>query len=214
MKIIDNFLDLLRLKPTEGEKKYKQQLQRDALKGEINSSVTYDDIKKYDRLPFNLNQEIRHDDRWSYILFDSENLKTAYTYFDTINNLLLKYRSFFDKEAKIPNKILTGRNFTGEPNSHIRLEPYTSTMREYKYPVILWLCNYGENESGYLYRIYLNNKGNIGKCDITLDGTYPIQVTYQIQIRTRNGGLYVRRIDRTIYYEPYGTKTLYYDDAK
>uniref|UniRef100_UPI000FF04FE6 hypothetical protein n=1 Tax=Roseburia sp. AM23-20 TaxID=2292066 RepID=UPI000FF04FE6 len=39
-------------------------------------------------------------------------------------------------------------------------------------------------------------------------------VSYQIQIRNDGNENYVRRIDKTLYIEPYGTTILYIDDQR
>lgn len=214
MKLLDKFLNLLKLEPSPEQKRYQQQLKRESTKGEINSSISYDDIKKYDMKPFYLDRKIFHGRSWSYILLDNENLKIAYSLFNTINNLLLEYWGFFQSYTDMPRNIRTDFDILNQPISHIRLTPYTSTKRDCKYPLYLWISSYGEGEINYRYTIYIKQNGAIGKCDATLNAQNMEQISFQIQIRERNGQLYVRRIDRTRYTEPYGTEILYYDESK
>lgn len=99
------------------------------------------------------------------------------------------------------------------PVSHLRLTPYTSTMRKCKYPFYLWLSSQGNHGNFYLYRLYFDQNGDFKKGDLSFTSKNAT-VSYQIQIRNDGNENYVRRIDKTLYIEPYGTTILYIDDQR
>ena len=65
----------------------------------------------------------------------------------------------------------------------------------------------------YLYRLYFDQNGTFKKGDLSFNNKRE-NASFQIQIRNDGFENYVRRIDRTLYIEPYGTTTLYIDDKR
>ena len=58
--------------------------------------------------------------------------------------------------------------------------------------------------------IYFNQRGEIEKCDLSLHGSNGARFSYESKIRRNENGLYVMRINKTLYVEPYGTKIIYH----
>ena len=61
----------------------------------------------------------------------------------------------------------------------------------------------------YLYKLYFDQTGDFKKGDLSFTNEKST-MSYQIQIRNDGNENYVRRIDKTLYIEPYGTTILYY----
>lgn len=171
--------------------------------------ITYDDIKEYDNKPFDLNNQFISDGNFIAIKLFDRNLDIAYKYLREINDLISPYKYLYEnvnfpKEISVdylPNSML--------PISHLRLNPYTETMKKKKYPLCLWLSNFGYYGVEYIYIIYFDIDGNIGKCDLSFHVMGESKVSYETKIRKNQNSLYVSKINKTLYSFPYGTKTIY-----
>lgn len=194
---------------------YLKQIINNKKKGAWNSNLNYSDISQYNEKPFDLNKDIFSEENWSYIMLNGTNLEIAYSCLTNINNLITDFLDLIILDTPLPTRIDPSINkiLNDRPLSCLRLVPYTATKRNSKHPFYLVLNAFGDSECCYNYLIYFTQSGVIGKCDLTLSGKRGNQFSYQIQIRKRKESLYVRRIDKTIYYEPYGTTTLYYDET-
>nr|DAJ23538.1 MAG TPA: hypothetical protein [Caudoviricetes sp.] len=227
MTIIQKILDLFKLPDTSNaassihtvasytpNPKMEQYYKREQIKKENNSNITYQDMVIYDMKPFDLKQPFITDDHFTCIALNDYNLDMAYTYLHNANALIKPFHKHL-KNAILPDTIDINYNtiVSKLPVSHLRLTPYTSTMRKCKYPFYLWLQYYGEHGDYYLYRLYFNQSGNFQKGDLSFTCKKAI-ISYQIQLRNDGIENYVRRIDRTSYIEPYGTTTLYIDDKR
>lgn len=176
---------------------------------ENDTQITYDDIKEYDNKPFDLNNKFISDGNFTAIKLSDRNLDIAYEYLQKINNLIYPYRYLYENVSfpeeisvdYMPNSVL--------PISHLRLTPYTKTMRKSKYPLCLWLSNFGYYGVEYIYIVYFDTDGNIGKCDLSFHVMGEAKVSYETKIRKNNDGIYVSKINKTLYSFPYGTKTIY-----
>lgn len=184
-----------------------------AKKKENNLNISYDDMKCYDLKPFDLKKPFISDGHFTAIALEGENLEKAYKYLNTIHEILSPFKHLYVK-ADFPNKIgidyMFGCTDGHLPVSHLRLSPYTATMRNNKYPFWLWLSSCSEYGTEYIYMIYFNQDGEIGKADLSLHGFNGSRLSYESKIRQNENGLYVMRINETIYVEPYGTKILYH----
>lgn len=198
---------------TESNKKYNDYYKNIAKQKENNIHISYDDVKYFDLKPFDLNKSFISDGNFTAIELEGENLDKAYRYLQVVHDTLMPFRRLFEN-AVFPSKIGTNYMFGDSdghlPVSHLRLIPYTATMKESKYPLHLWLSYLGNNGTEYLYSIYFDKNGEIGKCDLSLHGSNGARLSYESKIRRNKSGLYVMRIDKTLYIEPYGTKTLYH----
>ena len=216
MTIIQKILDTLKLpedKANSRNLKMEQYYKRENLKKDINLAIIYQDITEYDMKPFDLKQPLISDGNFVCIELNGENLNKAYTYLRNANNFISPFSQYFEN-AILPTQITTDYIFDGKlPVSHLRLTPYTSTKKKCKYPFYLWLQYFGDYGYEYLYRLYFGQDGEIKKCDLSFHGKPDERASYQIQVRNDGAQNYVRRIDKTLYKEPYGTHILYiYDE--
>lgn len=193
--------------------KMEQYYKREVRKKENNLNITYQDVAIYDMKPFDLKQPFISDEHFTCICLDTYNLDKAYEYLRNANTLIKPFYKYF-KGTILPNIIDTnyaiGSNL---PVSHLRLTPYTSTMRKCKYPFYLWLSSHGNHGDFYLYKLYFDQTGDFKKGDLSFTSK-SATVSYQIQIRNDGNENYIRRIDKTLYIEPYGTTILYIDDQR
>lgn len=180
---------------------------------ENNLQITYNDVECYDLRPFDLNKPFMSDGHFTAITLEGDNLEKAYGYLKVVNDILMPFKHLFEN-ALFPDKIGTdyrfGRSDENLPVSHLRLSPYTATMKKNKYPFWLWLSYCNDFGSEYIYMIYFNQQGEIGKCDLSLHGCNDARISYESKIRRNENGLYVMRINKTLYVEPYGTKIIYH----
>lgn len=216
MTIINTILDMLKLpedKQASNNHKMEQYHKREGQKKEFNLAITFQDIAEYDMKPFDLKQPLISDGHFVCIALNGYNLNKAYEYLADVNNLIKPFSKYYN-DAVLPNKITIERILERElPVSHLRLTPYTSTKKMSKYPLCLWLQYYGYYGFEYLYRFYFDQNGEIKKCDLSFCGNASERTSYQIQIRNDGTKNYIRRIDKTLYKEPYGTHILYmYDE--
>ncbi len=192
---------------------YDKYYENIAKKKENNLNISYDDMKCYDLKPFDLKKPFISGGHFTAIALEGENLEKAYKYLNTIHEILSPFKHLYEK-ADFPNKIgidyLFGCTDGHLPVSHLRLSPYTATMRNNKYPFWLWLSSCSEYGTEYIYMIYFNQDGEIGKADLSLHGFNGSRLSYESKIRRNENRLYVMRINETIYVEPYGTKILYH----
>lgn len=190
----------------------EQYHKRKAEQKKNNLNITYQDISMYDRKPFDLNYPLISDGNFICIALANNNLDLAYHYLHVANTLLKPFHKYYQNSV-LPNNLHTDYVLGNKlPTSHLRLTPYTATMRKCKYPFYLWLQDFTTYGYVFLYRLYFNQKGEWTKGDLTFHGDH--YTTYQIQIRNDGTENYVRRIDRTLYKEPYGTEILYIDERK
>ena len=193
--------------------KMEQYYKREARKKENNLNITYQDVAIYDMKPFDLKNQFIPDEHFIYLALDGYNLDIAYKYLHNANALIKPFYKYF-KNTVLPNKIDTDYSIgINLPFSHLRLTPYTSTMRKCKYPFYLWLSSHGNHGDFYLYKLYFDQNGDFKKGDLSFTSENAT-VSYQIQIRNDGNENYVRRIDKTLYIEPYGTAILYIDDQR
>lgn len=188
-------------------------------KKENNLQITYEDVEYYDLRPFELNKPFISDGHFMAIELEGRNLEKAYEYLHIVHGILEPYKHFFEN-ADFPNQIgLDYWIWNPEdhlPISHLRLSPYTATMKNNKYPFWLWLSHCNDCGAEYIYMIYFNQDGEIGKADLNLYGSNGARLSYESKIRRNENGLYVMRINKTLYVESYGTKILYHyqDDVQ
>ncbi|MBD5556427.1 MAG: hypothetical protein HDQ95_14085 [Roseburia sp.] len=177
---------------------------------ENNLHITYEDVKGYDEKPFDLKGKFISDENFTTIELSGHNLEIAYEYLKEINFLLSPHKNLYE-DAEFPEKISieydSNRKF---PISHLRLMPYTATMKKSKYPLCLWLSSVGDYGTEYIYSVYFNREGDIGQCELSLHGSDGIGVSYETKIRRNQYGLYILRISKTLYSPPYGTTTIYH----
>ncbi len=180
---------------------------------ENNLQLTYIDVECYDLRPFDLNKPFISDGNFTAIELTGNNLEKAYYYLHEIHKLLLPFKHLFEN-AIFPEKIGTNYAFHDPkcnlPVSYLRLTPYTATMKESKYPFYLYLSYYSDYGFDYCYLIYFEQGGSIGKADLHLHGFKGARLSYETKIRKNESGLYIMRISKTIYVEPYGTKIIYH----
>lgn len=192
---------------------YDRYYENIAKQKENNLQITYQDMECYDLRPFELNKPFISDGHFTAIELDRENLEKAYQYLQAVHEILAPYNNLFEN-AIFPNKIGIGYDFGDKkdhlPTSHLRLQPYTATKKSNKYPFYLWLSLFGYYGTEYIYMIYFNQDGEIGKADLNLHGSNGARLSYESKIRRNENGLYVMRINKTLYVEPYGTKILYH----
>lgn len=191
---------------------------RIAKQKENNLKITYDDVKCYNLRPFDLNKSFISDGHFTAIELEGDNLEKAYKYLQAVHDILMPFKHLFEN-AVFPNKIGTDYWIWNPENnlpiSHLRLTPFTATMKNNKYPFWLWLSHCNDCGAEYIYMIYFNQQGEIGKCDLSLHGSNGARLSYESKIRRNENGLYVMRINKTLYVEPYGTKIIYhYQDDK
>lgn len=168
---------------------------------ENNINISYNDVTKYDKKPFDLNKEFITDGNFTVIELDGENLKIAYETLNFINNIIIPYKNYYS--VSLPNQITLEYLYSRKlPHSHLRLRPYTYSMSDNEFPILLWISYSGYYGNEYLYQIYFDKDGEIGYCDLQI-------FNYTIQIRKDENGLYVRKISVTLKKPPYGTKTLF-----
>lgn len=177
---------------------------------ENNLHITYEDIELYDKKPFDLSGRLISDEHFTAMELAGNNLSIAYKCLQEINRLLLMHKDLYE-ETEFPKVINTEYMFNRKlPISHLRCIPYTATMRKSKYPLCLWLSNVGDYGTEYIYAIYFDREGNIGQCELSLHGSDGIGISYETKIRRGEGGLYILRINKTLYSPPYGTTTIYH----
>lgn len=228
MSIMQKLLDLFKLPDTTGSAvtvqatspstytpnpKMEQYYKREAHKKENNLNITYQDVAIYDMNPFDLKSPLISDGNFVCIALSDHNLDLAYTYLHATNNLIKPFQKYY-RDSILPNTLRTDTVYEGKlPTSHLRLTPCTSTMRKCKYPFYLWLHNFDNHGYMFLYTLYFDQNGEWKKGDLSFNNNNSI-ISYQFQIRNDGHENYVRRIDKTLYREPYGTTTLYMDDRK
>lgn len=228
MSIMQKILDLFKLPNTASSAttvqltatstytpnpKMEQYYKREAHKKENNLNITYQDVAIYDMNPFDLKSPFISDGNFVCIALSDHNLALAYNYLHAANNLIKPFQKYY-KDSILPNRLKTNTVYNRElPVSHLRLTPYTSTMRKCKYPLYLWLQDYDNHGYMYLYKLYFDQHGEWKKGDLSFNSNNST-ISYQFQIRNDGNENYVRRIDKTLYREPYGTTTLYMDDRK
>ena len=228
MSIMQKILDLFKLPDTTGpavtvqatspstytpNPKMEQYYKREAHKKENNLNITYQDVAIYNMKPFDLNQPFISDGYFICIALSNHNLNLAYNYLHAANNLIKPFHKYYGGSV-LPNNLRTDTVYERKlPISHLRLTPYTSTMHKCKYPFYLWLQDFDNHGYMFLYRLYFNQNGEWEKGDLSFNGNNST-ISYQFQIRNDGHENYVRRIDKTLYKEPYGTTTLYIDDRK
>lgn len=226
MAIIQKILDLFKLPDTTRttqsiprtvsytpSPKTEQYYKRESIKKENNLNITYQDVSSYDMKPFDLKQPFINDGHFTCIALSDHNLDLAYHYVQIANELIQPFHKYYPGTA-LPTRIKADHLYEKElPVSHLRLTPYTSTMRKCKYPFYLWLQDFGDHDYSYLYKLYFDQNGNFRKGDLSFNNNRA-NVSYQIQIRNDGYENYVRRLDKTLYVEPYGTSILYIDDRK
>ncbi len=219
MLFMDKLLDIFKLESTrEAERERKNEKELSPYHAitinqrQNNLDISYTDIEKYSMKPFDLNKPFLTDGDFTVVGLDGENLQKAYCYLSEVHRILEPFLHLY-KGAAFPNRIGLDSEFFRPiklPVSYIRLTPYTATRKESKYPFYLLLSFYGYYGVEYWYVIYFDQSGEIGKCDLSLQGSNGAKFSYQSKIRRNKDGLYVMRIDKTIYVEPYGTKILYH----
>lgn len=193
--------------------KMDQYYKRESIKKENNLNITYQDVSCYDMKPFDLKHPFINNGHFTCIALSGHNLDLAYHYLQVTNELIQSFHKYYLGTA-LPTGIKTDQLYEKElPVSHLRLTPYTSTMRKCKYPFYLWLQDFGDYGDMYLYRLYFDQNGTFKKGDLSFNNQRE-NASFQIQIRNDGFENYVRRIDRTLYIEPYGTTTLYIDDKR
>lgn len=193
--------------PNNTYNKYYENIQKQQ---ENNLCIKYEDIKEYDMKPFNLNTHFVSDEHFTAIELVSGNLDIAYNCLKEINNLLIPHRNLYE-DAEFPLEINTKFIYSRKlPISHLRLIPYTATMRKSKYPLCLWLSNSSDYGAEYIYAIYFDRYGKIGQCELSLHGSDGIGISYETKIRRNETGLFILRISKTLYSPPYGTTTIYH----
>lgn len=235
MRFMQKILDAFKMKSTrekeatketsvlEGQEErssnaYNKYYENIAKQKENNLNITYEDVECYDLRPFDLNKPFMSDGHFMAIELEGENLEKAYGYLQEVHNILEPFKHLYEN-AEFPDKIGTDYWIWNPENhlpiSHLRLSPYTATMKNNKYPFWLWLSHCNDCGAEYIYMIYFNQNGEIGKCDLSLHDSNGARISYESKIRRNKNGLYVMRINRTFYVEPYGTKIMYhYQDDK
>lgn len=205
-KIIDmlnmkNWNDDVKEVKTNFGDKYKEYYNRINDEKKNNLNISYEDVVKYDKKPFDLNKKFITDGNFTAIELDGENLKIAYDTLSFVNNMLIPYECYYS--VSLPTKITLEYLYNRKlPHSHLRLRPYTYSMSDNEFPILLWISYFGYYGNEYLYQIYFDKDGEIGYCDLQI-------FNYTIQIRKDENGLYVKKISITFKEPPYGTKTLY-----
>ena len=122
--------------------KMEQYYRRESHKKENNLNITYQDVAIYDMNPFDLKSPFISDGNFVCIALSDHNLDLAYTYLHAANNLIKPFQKYY-RDSILPNTLRTDTVYEGKlPTSHLRLTPYTSTMRKCKYPFYLWLHNF------------------------------------------------------------------------
>lgn len=184
--------------------KYAEYYNRMKQEKSNNLNISYYDVEKYDMKPFDLNKKFITDGNFTAIELEGRNLDVAYQVLQFVNKMLIPYQKYYLRP--LPSKITTDYLFGRKlPHSHLRLNPYTYSHEDNAYPLLLWIAYSGHHGNEYLYRIYFDNNGEIGNCDLQF-------YNYTIQIRKKDGILYVRKISETLTQPPYGTRTLYIRD--
>lgn len=187
--------------------KYYENIQKQR---ENNLRIKYEDMKEYDMKPFNLNTRFVSDEHFTAIELMGNNLEIAYNCLKEINSLLSPHKHLYE-DVDFPKEINTEYILSHKlPISHLRLMPYTATMRKSKYPLCLWLSDSKDYGTEYIYAIYFNKDGHIGQCELSLHGSDGIGISYETKIRRDEKGLYILRISKTLYSPPYGTTTIYH----
>lgn len=186
---------------------------RIAKQKENNLHITYEDVECYDLRPFDLNKPFISDGHFTTIELEKDNLNKAYYYLQKIHDVLSPFRHLYENVI-FPNKIGTDYGTWSSENhlpiSHLRLTPYTATMKNNKYPFWLWLSHCNDYGAEYIYMIYFNQDGEIGKADLIFHGSNGARLSYESKIRRNKNGLYVMQINKTLYVKPYGTKIIYH----
>lgn len=194
----------------ESETAYGKYYENIKKQKENNLQITFDDVKFYDNKPFDLNRPFISDEHFTAIELSGNNLQIAYSFLEQINNLLLPYKHLYE-DTVLPSKISTECILNRKlPVSHIRLMPYTATMRKSKYPICLWLSYSGYYGTEYIYALYFDKDGKLGQGELSLHGADGVGISYETKIRRNENSLYVLRISKTLYSPPYGTTTIYH----
>lgn len=150
MTLMQKILDLFKLPDTSNStpsahtvtpytpnSKMEQYYRREAHKKENNLNITYQDVAIYDMNPFDLKSPFISDGNFVCIALSDHNLDLAYNYLHAANNLIKPFQKYY-KDSILPNRLRTDTVYNRElPVSHLRLTPYTSTMRKCKYPLYL-----------------------------------------------------------------------------
>lgn len=157
-------------------------------------------------LPFVLNEKTSLYVKFNYIPISGENIKTVDNIIDELNAILEPYKKYIGKSF-LTKKYERGSTILADHYSNIRVGLTTPSGKEAKYPTCLvlgyWNANHGSEGVSFIY--FLKN-GDIGKAELArIVG----EKSYQVKMKIIDGSLQVRRIDKTLYEEPYGTKTLY-----
>ena len=186
--------------------KYEEYYNRINKEKANNLNISYNDVSKYDMKPFDLNKDFITDGNFMAIELDGKNLDIAYQTLQFVNEMLTPYRKYYSTSlpSRITTEYLFGRKL---PHSHLRLNPYTHSHEENEFPLLLWIAYSGDYGNEYLYKIYFDANGKIGSCDLQF-------YNYTVQIRKKDGNLFVKKISKTLKEPPYGTKTLYIYDQK
>lgn len=213
-KIMTLFSEFSNLEPKEEHPKenspYDKYYENIRKQRESNLNISYDDIKFYDMNPFDLKGRFISDGTFVAIELSGKNLDIAYGCLKKINLLLYPHEKLYE-DVNFPERINTEYELNQKlPISHLRLIPYTATMRKSKYPLCLWLSNVGDYGTEYIYAIYFDRNGNIGQCELSLHGSDGIGISYETKIRRNEDGIYILRISKTLYSPPYGTTTIYH----
>lgn len=200
----------------ESETAYGKRYENTITQKKNNLNVTYDDLKEYENKPFDLRKNFISDENFMAIELSGGNLEKSYGFLRQINDLLIPYKHLYE-DTVFPNKINIEYTLNRKlPESHLRLIPYTATMRKSKYPLCLWLSNSGDYGTEYIYALYFDKEGNLGQGELSLHGIDGIGISYETKIRRNQDGFYILRISKTLYSPPYGTTTIYHckDDTK
>lgn len=216
MTFIRKFMDMLNMNNWENAQsdisksaetdKYAAYYNRINQEKSNNLNITYHDVAKYDNKPFDLNKAYITDGNFTAIELEGKNLDIAYQTLQFVNKMLIPYQRYYSKP--LPTKITTDYLFDRKlPHSHLRLNPYTYSHEDNAFPLLLWIAYSGYYGNEYLYRIYFENSGEIGYCDLQF-------FNYTVQIRKYEGALYVKKISETLNQPPYGTQTLYVHNQK
>lgn len=183
-------------------------------------NVSLTDVMEYNNHPFLIDyNNLLCDQHFKYIPISTHNYKICVDKINYLNNLLIPYCRILENNYistvfwndKNPNPYL---NYYP---SQIRFTPYTKTGRKSKYPVYVFLNDLDKEYGSYgIQLIYFKTDGKIGKADVSIR-THKKNYSFKVQVREKNGELYIRRIDKLINIGggsiPYiKVQTLYCDD--
>jgi hypothetical protein len=196
-------------------KEYQDYYGRIQAEKENNLNIRYKDVSKYDGKPFSLKKErFISDEHFTAIELKGKNYEKSLDILNEINKCIEPFSKYLD-ETKLPSAISTEYILNRKlPESHLRLTPYTASKSENELPFYLWLTYFGNYGNEYLYIIYFDQNGEIKKGDLSIHGNNGKRTSYQIQIRRTAETIYVKKIDKTLYEAPYGTKHVYKSPKK